>query len=505
MRKAEIRKTAYELFLQGYSLRQIQTILNKVGIKAHFSTIKYWIDMEIQIQKEKAIQIPEELRQKIRELLMFKNKEKGKSRFLSFRQIYKLLEVDLQMIGITSYQSWNRIVKDFINQEWGSYEGLQKKRLDKRETSKNIVSKGKLSREAGTWEIDATGYSYNGKHYHIFIARERWSGCFLDAFYKEVKEDTNTQYYNRAFSTLDIALYLMSLFEKYGLPEKIITDNEAILKTELIMKGLEKLNIKHRNTIPGRPNQKLIERSFRDLKDKLRYYTQTHQNFESALKTAIEMYNREEHKFEHFNEPVIPEILHQTIIYRQANIDDIRLAFRERHVRTVRNNSITIDNLVYEFFMPVERYGEYGRKAKAPTVICYRDLEDATKLEVWDEKEQERLGYAQLISKDVPSIETIDIKEQKNKEKRISKRKAKLAEEMEKIRQEEIRENADDFDVFKLFPPKEEIKREETKQEDEFDVFKLFANKEEIERIKQKLAKQEEEEKIDIFKLFGGS
>ena len=475
MKRREVRITAYELFLQGYSLRQIQTILNKVGCKASFVTIKRWIDMEIQIQKEKTINIPEELKQKMKELLMLKNKEKGKSRFLSFRQIYKLLEVDLQMIGITSYQSWNRIVKDFIQQEWGSYEKLQNKRLDKRETSKHIISKGKLSRNKAEWEIDATGYSYGGKQYHIFIARERYSGCFLDAFYKEVKEDTNTQYYNRAFNTLDIALYLMSLFEKYGLPEKIITDNEGILKTELITRGLEKLNIKHRNTIPGRPNQKLIERAFRDLKDKLRYYTQTHSEFADALKVSIEMYNRKEHKFEHFNEPVVPEILHQSIEYRQADIDDIRLAFRERFVRVVRNNSITIDNLVYEFYYPFEeRYGEYGRKAKAPVVVCYRDIQDATKLEVWDAQEQARLGYAQLISKDVPSLETIDIKEAKNKEKRISKRKAKLTEEIEKIRQEEIKENRDILDITNIFGTEGEEIEQESKQEEEIDILKLF-------------------------------
>jgi hypothetical protein len=153
--------------------------------------------------------------------------------------------------------------------------------------------------------------------------------------------------------------------------------------------------------------------------------------------------------------------------------------------------------------MPVERYGEYGRKAKAPVVVCYRDIQDATKLEVWDEKEQQKLGYAQLVSKDVPSLETIDIKEAKNKEKRISKRKAKLTEEMEKIRQEEIRENRDILDITNIFGTEEEIKQEETKQE-EFDIVELFADKEEIEKIKQKLAKQEEE-KIDIFKPFGGS
>jgi transposase-like protein len=479
MDKKQIRAKAVRLYSQGYSLREIQKILKKVGVKAHFSTIKRWIDAELKLQSEKKIEISQELKQKIKDLLLLKNKEKGKSRFLSLRQIYKLLEVDLQFAGISSYQSWYRFIRDFINQEFGSYEKLQKKRLDKKETSKHIISKGKLSRNQGEWEIDATGYSVNGKHYHIFICRERWSGYFLDAFYKEVKEDTNTQYYNRAFSTLDIALYLMGLFEKYGLPEKIITDNEAILKTELITTGLAKLNIKHRKTIAGRPNQKLIERAFRDLKDKLRYYIKTHQSFEEALKTAIEVYNREEHKFEHFNEPVIPEILHFSVkqTYRKVSIDDIRLAFRERHIRVVRNNSITIDNLVYEFYYPFEqRYGEYGRKAKAPTVICYRDLEDATKLEVWDEQEKVKLGYAQLISKDVPSLETIEIKEAKNKEKRKERRKAKLTEEMEKMRQEEIRENREILDITSILqaPEPEETNPEETKQEEEIDILKLF-------------------------------
>jgi transposase-like protein len=482
MDKKQIRAKAVRLYSQGYSLRQIQKILNKVGVKAHFSTIKRWIDKEIKLQSENKIELSEELKARIKDLLLMKNKEKGKSRFLSLRQIYKLLEVDLQFAGISSYQSWNRFIKNFINQEFGSYEKLQKKRLDKKETSKHIVSKGKLSRNKAEWEIDATGYTYNGKHYHIFIARERWSGYFLDTFYKEVKEDTNVQYYNRAFSTLDIALYLMNLFEKYGLPEKIITDNEAILKTELVSKGLEKLGTKHRKTTPGRPNQKLIERAFRDLKDKLRYYIKTHQSFEEALKTAIETYNREEHKFEHFNEPVVPEILHFSVrqTYRKVSIDDIRLAFRERHIRVVRNNTITIDNLAYEFFMPTEqRYGEYGRKTKAPTVVCYRDIEDATKLEVWDEQEKVKLGYAQLISKDVPALETIKIKEAKNKEKRKERRKAKLTEEIEKMRQEELKvENEGILDITSILVNEEVEKVEkETPQEepeDLFDPLKLF-------------------------------
>jgi hypothetical protein len=214
----------------------------------------------------------------------------------------------------------------------------------------------------------------------------------------------------------------------------------------------------------------------------LRYYIATHQSFEDALRTVIESYNRAEHRFEHFNEPVVPEILHQTIKYRQAEIDEIRTAFRERFVRVVRNNSIVIDNLVYEFYYrQEERYGEYGRKPKLPEVVCYRDLENLTRLEIWDKEEKRKLGYAQLISRDVPSLDTKELKEFKNKEKRIERRKSKLSQELEKIRQEELKEvkNEEILDITSLL--NEEVKeetpaQEETKQEElnEFDPLKLF-------------------------------
>jgi transposase-like protein len=480
MRRTEIKRIALELYLKGFSLRKIQMILNGKGIGIHYSTIKRWLDGTLTLQNQKKIELPAELKGKIKSLLLLNNKEKGRTRTLSLSFIYKLLEVDLRLYGINSKTSWYRFIKGFIKEEFGSYEKLQKKRLDKRELSKNIISKGKLSRSPAQWEIDATGYSYNGKHYHIFIAKERYSGYFLDFFIKEVKEDTGTGYYNRAFSSLDIALFLMSLFERFGLPEVIITDNEPVLRTELVKKGLQKLNIKHRATVPGRPNQKTIERSFRDLKDTIRYYATTSQSFEDALRNAINVYNKTEHRFEHFNELVIPEVLHQTIKYRQIEIDEIRTAFRERFVRVVKNNSIVIDNLTYEFFYHFEqRYGEYGRKPKLPKVVCYRDLENAQILEVWDKEEKRKLGYAQLISRDVPSLDTKELKEFKNKEKRIERRKSKLSQELEKIRQEELKEakNEEILDITSLL--NEEVKeeapaQEETKQEEEIDILKLF-------------------------------
>ena len=108
-------------------------------------------------------------------------------------------------------------------------------------------------------------------------------------------------------------------------------------------------------------------------------------------------------------------------------------------MRTVRNNTIQIDNLKYEFTLPVEeRAGEIGRNRKAPVVVCYRDLENATYLEVWDEKERTPLGFAKLISTNVPSLDTTEIRELRNKEKRIERRKRKLKEELIEIEQQEL-------------------------------------------------------------------
>ena len=66
-----------------------------------------------------------------------------------------------------------------------------------------------------------------------------------------------------------------------------------------------------------------------------------------------------------------------------SEVDEGRLrkAFAERFERTIRNHTITIDNLRYEFYLPQEEK-ELGRDKNAPRVICLRDIEDITKLEV---------------------------------------------------------------------------------------------------------------------------
>jgi len=54
MRKEQIRTTAIKLYMQGYSFRQIQKILNKMGFTVHFTTIKYWIDKPVQLPTNKS-------------------------------------------------------------------------------------------------------------------------------------------------------------------------------------------------------------------------------------------------------------------------------------------------------------------------------------------------------------------------------------------------------------------------------------------------------------------
>ncbi len=432
------RKDAVWLYGLGYSIRQIAEEL-----KIPKSTVHRWIQETIgkpktkEERKEELLQ--DEIWDRILELLKFSKKEKGRTRTLSISRIYERFKKALEDRGIESERTFRRRLEEVVKQRFGSWEKLELERRDKKEYAEYRKPKAKQRRVKGEWEIDATGYSWRGERYFILAVRERWSGAFLDYLEAKAREDTQAQHYNKAFNSLDVSKFLIHLFREYGLPERIITDNEAVLKAEIIVRGLEYLNIPVVRTRPHSPNQKLIERAFRDLKDYLRYYSTIHESFEEALEAAIEQYNKSEHKFEHFQTPVVPEVLHSTIEYRQAEEDELRKAFREKFKRVVRNHTITIDNLKYEFIYDFEgRAGEIGRNRKAPTVVCYRDIENATYLEVWDEKERTPLGFAKLISTDAPSLDPTEIREIKNKEKRIERRKRKLKEELLHIEQEEI-------------------------------------------------------------------
>ncbi len=431
------RKDAVWLYGLGYSIRQIAEELNIPK-----STVHRWIQETLTKpttgEKEREI-LQDEIWDRILELLKFSKKEKGRTRTLSISRIYERYKKDLEDRGIESERTFRRRLEEVVKQRFGSWERLELERRDKKEYAEYRKPKAKQRRERGEWEIDATGYSHRNERFFILAVRERWSGCFLSCMVAKAREDTNTLYYNKAFNSTDLARFLISLFREYGLPSKIVIDNEKFLNSELIERGLQILNIPITRTKPYSPNSKLIERAFRDIKDHLRYFTSTHPTFEEALGSAIDVYNKSEHKFEHFAEPVVPSILHSTIEYRKVGEDEIRRAFREKFIRRVRNNTIVIENLVYEFILPTEeRFGEIGRNRKAPEVICYRDIENITLLEVWDLEEKQPLGYAKLISTDVPALESVELREIKNRGKRIERRKRKLKEELLHIEQEEL-------------------------------------------------------------------
>ena len=48
------------------------------------------------------------------------------------------------------------------------------------------------------------------------------------------------------------------------------------------------------------------------------------------------------------------------------------------------------------------------------------------------------MGYAKLISQDVPALESADLREIRNRERRIERRKRKLKEELIEIEQQEL-------------------------------------------------------------------
>jgi transposase InsO family protein len=471
------RKEVLRLYALGIPIRRIAK-----SLKVPHSTVARWIEeakgkAKKQREKQKEAVVQDELWGRILELLRSSKEEKGRTRTFSISYVYRLFELELKERGINSERVFRRRLEEVIKQRFGSWEKLELSRRNKDELAEYRKPKAKQRREKGEWEIDATSYPFRGERYFILAVRDRWSGCFLSCMVAKVKEDTQAQHYNKAFNSLDVVRFLMSLFKEYGLPERIITDNEAVLKAEIIERGLKALNIPITRTRPHAPNQKLIERSFRDLKDYLRYFTSTHATFEEALKAAIEQYNKTEHRFEHFNEPVIPEHLHVMVEYRHAEEDELRKAFREKFIRTVRNHTITIDNLKYEFVYDFEeRAGEIGRNRKAPTVVCYRDIENAAILEVWDEKETRPLGFARLISQDVPSLDPTEIKEIKNREKRIERRKKKLKEELIEIERQELQQQKEAATFLELLSNSEPSLQPpaQPQPEEELDSLKLF-------------------------------
>lgn len=447
----------------GLSIRQIAQALG-LPVSTVYRVLKQEKGKKGRPEKYTTDILPAQVKEKLKSLLLHTSVEKGKKRTTSLRRIFSLLELDLRMVGVNTLYGFYKLTENFVREEWGSWEKLELVRKGVKEAPK--VSRGKIARDKGVVEIDATGYSYKGKNYSVMLAMELYSMRVLGFYVIENKERQAT-HYNKAFSSLDVAKFMLSLFTDYGVPAGIKTDNEKILTSEHITRALKELDIEIRRTKPCQANQKLIERVIRELKDIAR--TLKTESIEDLFANAIEIYNRSEHSFEHFQRPVAPaEIPLEG--FKEVDEDTLRRAFAERFERVVRNNTITIDNLKYEFYVPSDAEKELGRRKQADKVVCLRDIEDITRLEVYS-TEGEYLGVARLISTELPALETIEYKQVKQREKRQAKREKELREELKDLQEAKLQKTQEDI-LPLLFAG--EDREEEEQGEREIDILKLF-------------------------------
>jgi len=447
----------------GLSIRQIAQALD-LPIATVYRALKQEKGKRGRPEKYTTNMLPAQTREKLKTLLLEVNTEKGRKRTTSLRRIYTLLEIDLKMAGITSLYGFYKLVDGFVKEEWGSWERLELARKGVKEAPK--VSKGKIARDKGIVEIDATGYSYKGKNYSVMLALELYSMRVL-GFYAIENKERQATHYNKAFSSLDVAKFMLDIFSHYGVPRTIKSDNEKILTSEYITQALKTLGVEMRRTRSYRANQKLIERVIRELKDIAR--TLKTESIEDLFANAIEIYNRSEHRFEHFQKPVAPVEV-ELEGFKEVDEDTLRRAFAERFERVVRNNTITIYNLKYEFYMPTDTEKELGRKRQADKVICLRDIEDITKLEVYSVS-GEFLGVARLISTGLPALEPVECKQVKQREKRVERREKRLREELRELQEASVSPEEEE-DILQAIisspsqPPKEEG--------EEWDILKIY-------------------------------
>ena len=463
--KKDLHEKAIKLYLQSFSISQIAKIL---GVSK--STVWEWVQKEKEKENPTKIFLPQELKDKIKTLLLTSRQEKGKTRVLSFAQIYRLLTDELKPHGITNRLTFYHYLRDFINEEFGGMEKLERKRRPAKEMSAYHQSKTKIKRIPGVVEIDATGYTWKGKNYFILLAREIWSGFIFEPYLLETKE-TEARHYNKAINQYDVAKFLINIFSSWGVPHTVRTDNELTLKSELITRGLRELGIEIERVPPYSPNSKLIERAIRDLKALMR--EEEAEDFETILLRSIQKYNEMEHNFEHFDKPVIPALLLKNVELKQVKPEKLRFAFAERFVRKVINNTITIDNQKYEFSLPLDQ-AELGRRKEFPEVVVVRFIDDLSKIHVYDKDLNVKLGEAVLFSEKAPQ-DVIELKEEKAKIRRVLRRKEKLADEMQKLEKELPKAKISEADLTNfLFVENEQEKREE-KNVKQFDILKILA------------------------------
>jgi len=447
MREKKIE--AKKLHAMGFSMRQIAKVL---GVS--HPTISRWLKEDSTPRADPYIQLykrtPHKLKSRLKALLELSSSEKGRSRVLSKKAIFRRLELDLSMLGISSYHKFCKYLEVFIREEYGSKEKLEKKRRPRKELPRYHTPKGSVIREPAVVEIDATGYTVGDRLYTILLAIDTYSMHFFEPMVVENKTK-DIKHYNKAINGYDLAEYLIHIFSEYGLPYALKYDGDKVMNNELISRGLKRLGV--RTIRAYLPNQKVIERAFRDIKDELRYLTHNVQERElvfEKIADAVNTYNMREHTFKHLgNRPVIPQELFSQLSHHYSPVseDELRKAFREEAIRTVRNNTVQWDGSLYEVhlidpyrFEP-HRLGEYGRKRSAPKVLCTRDIDNLVRIELFDLRTGEYLGEGRLVSVE-EVLSPSEKKELKNKRKRVLRRARKIDKELSAI-EESLQEQTD--------------------------------------------------------------
>ena len=414
-----IRWKVRELYQKGMSVKEIAKVLNLT-----YHQVYHLLHYEPKKPEDWRIAYLEELKkhgldEKLKKLLTYKEKRKGKDVYLKFSEIQERLYGDLFIHGIKNLGKtrWYEFLRFFVSTEMGmSWEEFVAKRKEK------VLPRGSITREEGIMEVDATGWSFGGKNYSIMLSLDVFSGFVLSYMVVENKEK-DAKHYNKAFDRFEVAKFLQDTFIAYGVPKILKSDNEKVIKNNYVLEALNRLGVKHVRTVPGQPQQKLIENVIGKLKS---YMTGVKTNsIEELLDYAINRWNKSIHRFKHIEEPIVPvEVFKE---YEKVEEDRIIKAFAIRVRRKLRNNLISVENTKYEFLYP----GELEVEA-----LIY--LDDNTKAELYDANTGEFLGVAYKASKNLG--DTIPEESQKRRKvKRIEKRKKKYEEEIQKLEEEKQR------------------------------------------------------------------
>ena len=412
------------------------------------------------------LSMDESLKAKLKAMLENLSSRKGISRRTSRSKIYQLLEVDFMALGVKDKTEGLKLISYFVEKEYGSWENLEQKTRPRKEKPRYRTAKGKIQREPATLSIDATGYTFRlrdgSKEYQVsvFLACDVYSGCI----YPEPLLVENTEkavlFYNKAFNSRNLAKWLIEIFTSWGVPQKVISDKDPVIKNEYIKSAFYLLGIEHLFT--KHPNQNPIERYIREIKEWLSADLERVKSKEEIIekfRIAIERFNRTSHRFDHFKEPVIPEEILPASLreYVKEEENKIRQSFMECAIRAVRNSTITWDGYKYVFNLPAKlREGEIGRKPQPVKVLVRRHVDNASYLEVYDLRTKEFLGFAQLFSQDVPTTDPTERKEIKDRERRARKRQKKLTREVEEIQNLKAQEEEPSIKLSDLLSAGEE-------------------------------------------------